>query len=205
MATEETISYKARKEGSMHRHSRLCGNLLTAVGMIAVLLGYAFMAPSTNAYATEGIRWVDNWHIYYTMKPMQSYDSQAWTDGVWAWNNSAAPVFFYGGGSQIIMFDANDGANGYSGWTTWGVNTFNCTYPSGYNQLKVANVKLNYYYTQSYSPTARKGVAAHELGHALGLAHASLTSSLMYYASTATVPQSDDINGVNYIYAHSCN
>jgi predicted Zn-dependent protease len=45
----------------------------------------------------------------------------------------------------------------------------------------------------------------HELGHALGLGHASLTDALMYYDSTNQTLASlhkDDIDGITYLYPH---
>lgn len=46
---------------------------------------------------------------------------------------------------------------------------------------------------------------AHELGHALGLGHATLTDALMYYDSTNQTLKylhKDDIDGITYLYPH---
>lgn len=46
---------------------------------------------------------------------------------------------------------------------------------------------------------------AHELGHALGLGHATLADALMYYSSTnqsLKYLHKDDIDGITYLYPH---
>jgi predicted Zn-dependent protease len=64
---------------------------------------------------------------------------------------------------------------------------------------------LNYHFTRSDSASTIKGIAAHELGHAIGLAHTSGCVLMTPYTSTRNScgiygPVSDDINGVNSLY-----
>lgn len=182
------------------------GLLVGFVALAAVVVGNVLSAPLAKAYSTEGVRWQYNLSIHFYEQPMQSYDTQAFDDGVYAWNSSVAPILFGGTGTQeVIMSDTNAGNSNWVGLTTWSYSTFGCNYPIGYNQFYDAYTKLNIYYTQKEDRATRQGDAAHELGHAIGLGHSSVTTALMYYKQNGTnTPQSDDINGVNYIYAHSC-
>jgi hypothetical protein len=53
-----------------------------------------------------------------------------------------------------------------------------------------------------WTPSSFLAVATHEIGHSLGLAHTSITGSLMYpyYDPAITTPQADDIAGIRSIY-----
>jgi predicted Zn-dependent protease len=63
---------------------------------------------------------------------------------------------------------------------------------------------LNYYYTQNYSTSKIQGVAAHELGHVAGLDETGACPAVMWHVTNsscrATVPQTDDINGIDALY-----
>ena len=67
--------------------------------------------------------------------------------------------------------------------------------------------ELNTKYAQYFMPEKMISVAAHELGHALGLADTSTNDSLMNRTTSVRYgtygiyyPQTDDINGANYLY-----
>ena len=65
------------------------------------------------------------------------------------------------------------------------------------------NNKLWNIYSGSGTGNDFKRVAVHELGHGLGLNHAGSNSIMYEFVSSIEVPQTDDINGVNSVYASS--
>lgn len=70
--------------------------------------------------------------------------------------------------------------------------------------LSGANIQLG---LKGLSLTGIQNVASHELGHALGLAHANLKADLMYASfdhterKTLTCPSNLDVGGINFAYS----
>jgi len=147
---------------------------------------------------------------------MTGNDRTAFQNGLNAWNNSPAPVIFVSGSAtnQVEMRDENDGNSGYDGYTNY--NTSSRCNHSGYSIVVYAWAVLNTYFTNGYSGPETQSVAAHELGHTIGLGDVTTntngTRQLMYYYTPTrwgqwgiNTPQTDDVNGIKAIYSISCN
>lgn len=177
-----------------------------------VLFAGAVQTPSARAYALNGKYWPNNYAIRYVKDSMTSKDSTGFDNARAAWNNSSAPVFFCAGcsGNYVEMYDQNDGNDGTDGFSYEYTSSTGCN-ANGTTVYIItgAGAYLNTYYTNQSSYTsggAIQSVAAHELGHVVGLAHVSNEHELMYpttdrwFVDGINTPQSDDINGTKAIY-----
>jgi hypothetical protein len=200
----------------------------TVAGAVALI-----PAQRTLAYMLMGSPWprnqvnqlvVSEWGQHYT-------DNSAWmedamTNGIQAWNSTPTPVRiqgeFYQDTTQIEFYtESADSTN--DGHSSGGCQALNnnsqCVW------ALVTLVENCYWYTsntqhcgmQPGTPTYDQETTAHELGHALGLAHSCTRNALMsgpnsqcsnggapyscYGESDCiSTPQQDDINGINAMY-----
>lgn len=182
--------------------------LLSALA-VAVTSMLVFSAPAL-AYHLEGPRWSSQrssgccatFYVQYS-SAFYSGDKAGFDNGRAAWNGSPANVLFYSGSSSITVDDTNNSSVGWDGITNW--HWSSCGFLWQDECFDYAHVLLNYHFTQNDSASTIKGIAAHELGHAIGLAHTNGCVLMTPYTSTRNscgiyTPTSDDVNGVNSLY-----
>lgn len=166
-----------------------------------VLIGGLF-SSNVLAYNLTGEHWragTLTFGISYISASNES--SNALNNGTVEWNNtnilltlSEEPI-----GSNVDFtlgdyYDPNTDNDGISYWQANGGITYNA---QGY---------LNAYYTDDYGAQKRLSVAAHEVGHILGLSHSS--GAVLMNGSTGVrygiygiyYPTADDVNGVQSYY-----
>lgn len=174
--------------------------LVRPLGAAAVaLVLFAGGAATAQAYNLQGPR-LSTSSPTFKIDGGSSASKTAWTSGISDWNNASAGVSLSttSGSGTATLGDANDSSVSWDG----------ITYYSWDNNNIVTDVSayLNVAYTGNYDSTKRKGVAAHEIGHVLGLDHTN-SCVLMNPTTPArtncgvSTPQSDDINGVSSLYA----
>ncbi len=198
----------------MRRGPRLFFRRIAAITTATLVGAVAAVVPqqSANAYSFIGCKWSTSAIKYYVPSPLISFPvwlgaSASWAglDATMAWANIASP-HFYG---------TNEGRGNTVAWT--GVTRARGTVqsppscPGGLFQTGQVEVVLNWTAITSYSDAQKQGVAAHELGHAFGLAHNSTLSggvpvAIMYpfdnlrNSNGITAPKNDDKAGVNALY-----
>lgn len=122
-----------------------------------------------------------------------------WLDGLYYWDQTSTGFGYTTtcAANVVSLLDANYSAvewDGLAQITVIGTTTVN------------AWAYLNYFYTQTYDTNATISVAAHELGHVLGLNHEvgavlmNVTTGDRYYTLGVFLPQQDDVNGINAMY-----
>lgn len=130
----------------------------------------------------------------------------SWTTAQNNWNNANNFKFTSGSSTTFVANTVNDNTVTWDGITK---ATFNST--TGIISQNLCY--LNTYYTSQirYTQDIINGIATHEFGHAIGLAHSTSSDSVMYPATFDTdgalvrsnTPSADDITAINGLYAPS--
>lgn len=191
------------------RAGRRLGARSLVAGVVMMLVTVFGIGPAM-AYNLEGARW-DNTptsgccatiHVQYS-SAWYPGDSAAVDNARGAWNASPANVWLDNHSGALTADDTYNSSVGWDGITYWG--THGCGFLWWGTCFSYANVYLNYYYTRNYSSSSTQGVAAHELGHAIGLAHTN--GCVLMTPNTGDRnncgiygPVSDDVNGINSLY-----
>jgi hypothetical protein len=163
--------------------------------LVAICIGVSLSAIySSNAFAfsVTGSKQCSN-PVYFRWGGSIAYIHQTGTtQAIKDWNAAQSKRDFVGSQSASGVIDSYTQSDRKNGYTLWNDGLDSC--------IDYWVSKLNNTYTNSYEESRNTG--GHELGHVLGLADNNYSNTLMYYTRNLAIqtPQTDDINGINYIY-----
>ncbi|MFR8001807.1 MAG: matrixin family metalloprotease [Hydrogeniiclostridium sp.] len=173
--------------------------IISLILVLITLVSY-FSMPSL-AYTITGFRWPSKTIYYAFPSGLASVYKTAWKDALTDWNKTNVTLILTSANLTDIYCKAENHSN-----VTWDGICY--SQDNGGLYYTHADCILNSYYLNTVVANHKRSVAAHEIGHALGLghqpsnAHSSIMnmSSVRYTVYGLYSPQIDDKNGVNAIY-----
>jgi Matrixin len=151
----------------------------------------ALYSSNVFAFSVTGKKQCTN-PVYFRWGGSISYNHQTGaSQAMKNWAVAQSYRNFVGNNSASGVIDSYREADGWNGYTGYSAGEDSC--------IDYWVTKLNHEYTTTYEKSVK--IAGHELGHVLGLDDNNYTTTLMYkYTPNVSVPQADDIKGINYIY-----
>ncbi|HEX4638952.1 MAG TPA: matrixin family metalloprotease [Chthoniobacterales bacterium] len=204
------------------RALRICGPL-AALGSLFVIAFGTFQASTAVAYVLEGAQWPNGSTV--VMQLSMGNAGRTLSDGNTSWNAAVAPALdnwnavvarmqFGKVMNSTAAVSQGDRVNSMAFASTFfgqsfGSNTLAITgYWMSGSTITEADILFNSSQSwDSYRGPLRSGVydvqrvALHESGHALGMAHSSQSSAIMYaYINNSYQLTADDISGAQSMY-----
>ncbi|WCR25818.1 M57 family metalloprotease [Paenibacillus thiaminolyticus] len=179
--------------------------------IVLVLLLNTFICSlayaSSSSYSYNGYKWGKVSNLNVCMDP-STKDKTSSGDTYSSISNDAFSKWTSGLNNKIMFSDTKSSCQIYVqsysyGNIDWiGQATYVPTVPGGSTFASVS-IQLNRTYMDNYSFEYNRGIAAHEIGHSLGLSHVIDTSQIMcplIDGRTVSIPNSGDITGVKRLY-----
>jgi hypothetical protein len=200
---------------------RIVGSFAAIVALLTAALG-TFEPQNAGAYALEGPKWPTGSTV--VMQLSLGNAGRTLSDGNTSWNAAAAPALdswnavlghmqfgkvmdstaAVSSGDHVNSMAFSSTNFGHSfGSSTLAVTTywFSGSTMSEADILFNSNQPWDSYRGSLRSAYDIRRVALHESGHALGMAHSSLSSAIMYaYINNTDTLTSDDISGAQSLY-----
>jgi hypothetical protein len=193
----------------MTRSQRLSALVAAVFGTAGLILAGIVPANAYNTFNDHHLVYgVHNQYYWLDSSEVAAHPNAA-PAGVDAWSNTTNTSVYYvrtytKSQSRLDFYQRSTSSGTYCAITAMYVDT------SVVNQnttnwwwAKVTSDPLLSNASACGSSTHRKGIFAHEMGHAMGLAHNSNSGTLMYTQISSTSvngPKGDDTNGVNHLY-----
>lgn len=188
----------------MRRIFAICSSMVLMTAIVV------WPSSSGEAYVLQGCKWSTNVLHYGNVN---GYGLAA-PDAAAYWTNTPTSIWLIQSSSpenpdnDIFIHRWNLGPSGYDGITFTYPQFTSC--PNSGQTFVSADSQWNTYYAAGYTGTQRVQLMVHELGHALGLAHAGTANCamqpIMYESSDRfdicghVAPQADDIAAINALY-----